>query len=193
MKAGATDWIEVVTGRVGKITALLTALGGLLVVVLNQSDQFLKKLRTMELFPSYSCVEIDKVVIPQTVEYSEWENMRIGIGGRNNCKESLGLYVTFQERVSNEPRFRLRAPYEGQGGCGSESVQLPGCWDYKKPVAVGKWGWEVLPPPMTQLNNPVPTAKITVRWDVRNVDQPDKHPLASDSAQIEVTNKAARP
>lgn len=192
-KSGGTDWIDVATGRVGKITAFFTTLGALVLVLLNQSEQIQKKVTAM-LAPR-QCVEVSKVVVPRTIEYSEWDKMRIQITGRNNCDETLGLYVTFQGRVSSEPRFRLRPPYEDLPECGGgEPVQLPKCWDRKKPVAIGKgeWGWEVLPPPLVQLNDPTPTARISVTWDVRNVDQPDKPPLASDSAQIEVTNKAAQ-
>ena len=193
---GGRDWIEIATGRVGKITAFLTAIGAFVLVMLNQSEQIGNKLSAMGWFSPRPCVEVSKADIPNTIEYAEWDNMRIRFEGRNNCDGMLGLYVTFQGRVSSEPRFRLRPPHEDISDCrGTGPVQLPKCWDRKKPVAIGKgeWDWEVLPPPLAQLSDPTPSATISVSWEVRNVDQPDKPPLASDLAQIVVTNKAARP
>jgi hypothetical protein len=185
-----SDWLDVVTGRIGKVSALVAAVGGLVVLVLNQSAQIHEKLVAMKILSAPPCVEISRVVIPPTVRYSEWDNMRIKVEGRNNCDEPLGLYVTFLPRTAENPSFRLRVPHEDDPDCsGTPAVLEPKCWDPKKPVAIrkGEWQWEMLPPPLESLSDSWSTDTISVSWEVRDYDDPQR-PIATDSAQIAVTN-----
>lgn len=191
---GGTDWIELVTGRVGKITALAGAISALLAVILTQFSDVQEKLKQFGVIsPPPPCVEVktDQVVFPNDVKYSEWDNMRIRLSGRNNCERPLGLYVTFVRRTTKDPRFTLRVPYDDLAECTGKAPLLePKCWDRKKPVAnIGKreWEWETPPPPLSRLSDSRSTETILVAWEVRDLDEPNKSPIAAGSAPIKVT------
>lgn len=196
-KSGS-DWIELVTGRIGKITALVGAIGGLLLLILTQIDKIQNEAVRVGLYSPRPCVEVnaDHVVFPKTVKYSEWDNMRIRLKGRNNCNRPLGLYVTFVRRTASEPRFILRVPHEELPECrGKAPLQEPKCWDPKKPVAIAKgdWEWATLPPPLSQLSDPRSIETISVTWEVRDYDEPTKPPIAVGSVPIEVTYDKGKP
>jgi len=185
------DVLELITGRVGKLTAFVAALGGLAVGILNYSEQVRDKLTALHLYTPAPCVEVDTVILPATVKLSEWDNMRIRVKGRSNCSSPFGLYVTFVRRSSRQPEFVLRVPHEDLPECkGLAPFQVPRCWDPKKPIKLGKgtWEWEVLPPPLAQLSNPRAVEKISVTWSVHDYDAPTKPPLRVDNATIEIHN-----
>jgi hypothetical protein len=193
---GKPDWIELVTGRIGKISALVAALGGLLVLILNQFESVQKKAIGMKLYSPGACVEVRQVVFPKTVKFSEWDAMRIRLIGFNSCDKPLGLYVTFVRRTASEPRFILRVPHEELPECRGKAPLLePKCWDPKKPVAIGKgdWEWETLPPPLSQLSDPRSIETIALTWEVRDYDEPTKPPIATDSVPIEVRYDTGKP
>ena len=188
---GAFDFIDLITGRIGKITALLTALGGLALLILTQSEQILNKLTALGLYTPPPCVQVDPLMIPATVKYSEWDNMNMKLKGRNNCSTPLGLYVTFVRRTGVEPRFVLRVPHDDWPQCkGLTALQEPKCWDPKKPVSRGKgdWVWDIPPPPLVQLSDPRRIEKITINWTVYDYDSPTKPAFGTGNATIEVHN-----
>jgi hypothetical protein len=189
---GAFDVLDLITGRIGKITALLTALGGLALLILTQSEQILNKLTALGLYTPPPCVQVDPLMIPATVKYSEWDNMKIKVKGRNNCSTPFGLYVTFVPRIGSEPRFLLRVPHEDLPECKGRAQQEPKCWDPKKPVSRtnGDWEWYVLPPPLAPLSDPRRIEKISLTWAVYDYDAPTKPAISTDNTTIEVHNDA---
>ena len=190
---GAFDFVDLITGRIGKITALVTAIGGLALLILTQSEQILNKLTALGLYTPPPCAQVDPLIIPATVKYSEWDNMKIKLKGRNNCLTSLGLYVTFVRRTASEPRYVLRVPHDDLPECkGLAPLQEPKCWDPKKPISIAKgdWEWDVLPPPLRQLSDPRRIEKISMTWAVYDFDAPTKPPIRVDTATIEVHNDA---
>jgi hypothetical protein len=192
-RKGAFDVVDLVTGRIGKITALITAVGGLLLLILNQSEQIRGKLISLNLYTPLECVQVDRLMMPDTVKYSEWDSMKIKLKGRNNCGAPLGLYVTFVRRAASEPRFVLRAPHEDLPECkGLALSQEPKCWDQKKPVSIGKgdWEWDVLPPPLAQLSDPRRIEKFAITWSVYDYDAPTKPAIRIDTATIGIHNDA---
>jgi hypothetical protein len=192
---GAFDFVDLITGRIGKITALLTAIGGLALLVLTQSEQILNKAIALGLYKLPPCVEVEPLMIPATVKYSEWDSMRLKLKGRNNCSTPLGLFVTFVPRSSSEARFVLRVPHEDLPECKGRAPQEPRCWDPKKPVSSGKgnWEWEVLPPPLAQLSDPRRIEKISITWYVYDYDAPTKSAILVGNSTIEVHNDGANP
>jgi hypothetical protein len=189
----AFDFVDLITGRIGKITGLVVAIGGLAVGALTQSEQILNKLTALGLYTPPPCAQVDPLIIPATVKYSEWDNMKIKLKGRNNCLTSLGLYVTFVRRTASEPRYVLRVPHDDLPECkGLAPLQEPKCWDPKKPISIAKgdWEWDVLPPPLRQLSDPRRIEKISMTWAVYDFDAPTKPPIRVDTATIEVHNDA---
>jgi hypothetical protein len=191
----AFDFVDLITGRIGKITALLTAIGGLALLILTQSEQILNKAIALGLYKLRPCAQVEPLEIPATVKYSEWDNMKLKLKGRNNCSTPLGLFVTFVPRSTSEARFVLRVPHEDLPECKGRAPQEPRCWDPKKPVSSGKgnWEWEVLPPPLAQLSDPRRIEKISITWYVYDYDAPTKSAIRVGSATIEVHNDRGSP
>jgi hypothetical protein len=189
----AFDFVDLITGRIGKITALVVAIGSLAVGALTQWETFIGKLVEMGLYTRPPCVQVNPLMIPATVKYSEWDNMKIQLKGRTNCSTPLGLYVTFVRRTASEPRFVLRVPHEDLPECkGLAPLQEPKCWDPRKPISIGKgdWEWDVRPPPLAQLSDPRRIEKISMTWAVHDYDAPTKPPIRVDTATIEVHSEA---
>jgi len=187
----AFDFVELITGRVGKIAALVTAVGGLALVILNQSEQVRDKLIALGWYTPPPCLQIERLSMPDTVQYSEWDNMEIKLKGRNTCPTSLGLYVTFVHR-QNHQRFVLGVPYEDRPECkGPTRLEEPECWDWKIPLDKGDWEWRVQAPPLTALSDPRRIEKISIKWAVYNYKAPAKSLLRADTATVEIHNDAA--
>ncbi len=192
---GAFDFVDLITGRIGKITALLTAIGGLVLLILTQSEQVLNKLTAMSLYTPLACVQVEPLMIPATVKYSEWESMKLKLKGRNNCSTPFGLFVTFVPRSASETGFVVRVPHEDLPECKGRAPQEPRCWDPKKPVSSGKgdWEWEVLPPRLARMSDPRRIEKISITWYVYDYDAPTKPAIRVGSATIEVHNDGGSP
>ena len=187
--ASKIDWVGLATGRLGKLTALLAAI----LLVLSQIEQVHTKLAELFGLASRPCVTVDKVSIPATIDAADWERSSITITGRNNCSRPIGLYVTFTRRTLSEPTFLLRGPrQEGKECAGYASLQVPQCWDSKKPITIAKGPWTFTPglPGLEQLRNPHPDEKIDFQWEVRDFDEPAKPPIATDHKEIHVLYKA---
>jgi hypothetical protein len=138
-------------------------------------------------------VQIDRLIIPDTVKYSEWDTMEIKLKGRNTCPTSLGLYVTFVHR-QNQQRFVLGVPYADRSECNKGArLEEPECWDWKIPLDKGDWEWGVQPPPLTALSDPRRIEKISIKWAVYNYNAPAKSPLRADTATVEIHNDAGKP
>lgn len=187
---GAFDFVDLITGRIGKITAFLTALGGLVLLILTQSEQILSKAIALGLYTPRPCVQVEPLVIPATVKYSEWDSMKLKLKGRNNCSTPLGLFVIFVPRNASETGFVVKVPHEDLDECKGRAPKEPRCWDTKKPVSSGKgaWEWEVPPPRLARMRDPRQIEKISISWYVYDYDSPTKSAILIDSATIEVHN-----
>ncbi len=192
---GASDFFDRITGKIGKITALLTAIGGLVLLILTNSEQILTKLTALNLYTPPPCVQIEPLMIPATVKYSEWDKMKMKLKGRNNCSTPFGLYVMFVPRTASEARFLLRIPHEDLPECKGGAPQDPKCWDPQKPVSKGKGPWEceIPPPPLERLSDPRSIENISITYYVYNYDAPTKPPIRVGSATIRVENDGSNP
>jgi hypothetical protein len=192
---GAFDFVDLLTGRIGKITAFLTALGGLVLLILTQSEQILTKATALGLYTPRQCVEVEPLVIPAAVKYSEWDSMKLKLKGRNNCSAPLGLFVIFVPASASETGFVIRVPHEDLPECRSGAPKDPTCWNPKKPLRSGKgaWEWEVPPPRLARMRNPGQTEKISITWYVYDYDSPAKSAIQVNSATIEVQNDRGNP
>jgi len=192
---GAFDFVDLITGKIGKITALLTAIGGLILLILTNSEQILNKLTALGLYTHPPCVQVEPLKIPERVKYSEWDNMKIKLKGRNNCSTPFGLYVTFVPRSASEARFVLRIPHEDLPECKGGAPQDPKCWDPRKPVSKGKGGWEceIPPPPLARLSDPRSIENISITYYVYDYDAPTKPAIRVGSVEIKVENDGGNP
>ncbi len=191
----AFDFVDLITGRIGKITGLVVAIGGLAVAALTQWESVIDKLVELGWYTRTECLQVDPPIFPATVVYSAWDNvMKMELKGRATCSNPPGLYVTFiPTRVKTESPLRLRVLHEELTECKGvlASFQEPRCWDPKIPVASGKgpWNWVVHLPPLERVNDPPSVEQIWIEWAVYKSDAPNK-PILSDKAQVEVRSPA---
>jgi hypothetical protein len=192
-KSRFDDFIERITSRIGKIAALVVAIGGLAVAAVTQSESIRAKLVAIGWYAPQPCVRIDSATFPETVKLSEWDRMKVNLQGRNNCATVLGLYVTFFRDMHNKELFVLRVPHGDFPECKGLAADLePKCWNPKKPIVIGKgkWSWDVPLPPMERLSNPQRVERILVSWSVRDYDEPTKPAILADTAAIMVQSDA---
>jgi hypothetical protein len=202
--AKSADFIDLITGRIGKITALVAAVGVLVLMILNKSDlilskseQVLGKLAALGLYTRAPCVQVDAFIIPATVKYKEWENMTIKINGHNNCSITLDGYVTFDRRTETGPwLIRFRLPHEELPECRRQALQVPlqepTSWDAMIPIWIGKgnWHWDLRAPPIEPMSDPRRVEKIAITWRLHNYDTPTNNPIWVRDSVTEVQNDA---
>lgn len=201
---GGFSFIELVTGRIGKATALVAAVGGLVLMILNKSEsvlgaseRVLGKLAALGLYTRPPCVQVDEFTIPATVNYKEWENMTIKLNGHNNCSITLDGYVSFDRRAETGPGlFRFRLPHEELPECRRQALQVPlqepTCWDAMIPVSIGKgkWHWDLRAPPIETLSDPRRIEKIAITWRLHDYDLPANKPIWLRDSVTEMHNDA---
>jgi len=181
--------LDLLTGRIGKITALLGAVAALLVMVFDTGKKTIDKITAS--MTQAPCLVVTQSSIPAKVKYSEWDGTKFKLKGHNSCSSEPGLYVTFLRRSASETRFIVGIPHDDLPQCkGLTPIHEQACWGRKKPVIIGKgdWDWDVLLPPLTRLTNPRGTEKVLITWEVRDMDNPTKPPIFVDSATIEIQN-----
>ena len=192
---GAFDFVDLITGRIGKITALLAAIGGLVYVILTQSEQIFNKLTALGLYTPRPCVEVERLIVPEKIQYSEWKKkrMKITIEGKNNCEAQLGIYLTYMRDKDSESLFNLNVPYDDWEECkGSNKALLQEriCWETKKPLRRGKgaWVWDVILPELEQVGAR-PIEPVRIKFEVNDYDDSTKI-YWSGTLPIEVHNDA---
>jgi len=192
---GNRDWLDMLTGRIGKIAALVTAVGGLILLIISQVKEITKEGAWLaSLFPRSSpaaCLEVKSIDLPETLAYDKWDGKNVVIRGTNTCERTIGLYVAYPPRgATGEVRYVLRVPREEQPKCkGGAAVREPDCWDPQKPIARGDWTWQTYLPPLARLVDASAgePEKLFVTMEVRNSDEPDST-LRTETRTIKVVN-----
>jgi hypothetical protein len=188
------DFFDLMTKRISKIKALVVVIGALVVAILMDAKQIIGVLSELKLYTPSPCVEVEDLKLPKKIKYSEWENMKITLKGRNNCSTPLGLYVMFLPHATSERRIVLRGPHENYTECRCLATsQDPKCWDPKKPIKRGKgnWEWNVPPPHLEKLSDTRPIEKISINWYVYDYDAPNKPAILTGTDTIEVHDDSA--
>lgn len=168
------DFLDVVTGKIGKITLLVGAVSALLTQVypLIQGGSSLVKSEPEQRPPLEGCLK-PKLIVPKTVSISEWDSMMLKLKGRNDCPQSLNIYVTFKaagESVLIVPTM------------GDECRSQPECWEQKS-LDSGDLDQIFTRPRLRFLKKPLGNpVKLSINWVVYNVH--DNKILRADTAQI---------
>jgi hypothetical protein len=173
---GVFTFIDFITGRVGKITALILAIIGLIIAV--------KRLCNI-VSPKSPDVQVKDVILPKKVKCSEWDNMIIKLKGCN-CDGTSGLYVIFSSTLAE---VRLKPPIAIDGKDCVGRPQLPWCWCGKKPVCEGEedWEWDLFPPQLEWVGNPRDIKRFLIHWEVLDYDNPTKV-IRADNEMMELIN-----
>jgi hypothetical protein len=184
-RAGAL--LDALTGKIAKITALVGAIGGLVVAVFTQYDA-IEKMVIKQFW--HDCLDLEALVVPDKVSYGDWSNVRFRLTGENRCPDTLGIYVTYAHRpVSKDQPIRIaRSVGEDVPECKGLPLQEPKCWDFKIPLKRGKVDWSVLPPPLELLGTLRDRMTIAMTWTVYNFDT--KKAVRGDTTTIELVNNS---
>ncbi len=173
-KKSSWDFLDVVTGRIGKITALVTTV----VLLLGAGE---KLFNVLGIFKSEEvvkdCFKLE-MSYPKTVPVSEWDSMDLVLKGRNDCQELLDVHVAFK---AASDRVRIESAF-------SDCLELtnPDCWE-EKFLDLGDLDWKVTPPRLTPLNIPLgDPVKIDINWVVYNAET--KKRLGADKAQFQLVD-----
>lgn len=189
----SSDFLDVVTGKIGKITVLLTTVVSLLAGV-NQvfqvgPDLFSKFKLPVPVNPQPiepvipvvpkppalgDCFKPKMIVDPEMVSISKWDSMMLQLTGRNDCQETLGVHVAFR---GNSDRVRIMSPF-------AECVVLndPTCWQQAS-IDSGDLHKEITRPHLIILSKPLgDPVKLTINWNVYNMQT--KGLLRADTVQI---------
>jgi hypothetical protein len=187
-----SDFLDVITGKVGKITLLLTTVAGLLTGV-NQLFQIVPNpfkfnppavVEPKSTTPGVSvvskptaledCFKPKMVVEPDTVSISKWESMILKLTGRNDCIKSLGVHVAF--KMASD-RVRIMSPV---GDCSTFTDSA--CWQTAS-IDSGALNQTVTTPRLYPLSNPLGNPlKLNINWMVYNAD--DQKLLRTEMVQI---------
>jgi len=177
------------TGRAAKVTAMVVTLGTLATTIGTQYELIKKVFPSLFPVAPRSCVTVTSPAFPLKVKLSEWDDTSFRIRGTSNCTEDIGLYVTFFRDFRSADLFRLESPRADFKECKELRADFyPNCWHYKRPLVRGKgdWSWEVPLPELTPLRDPRPVDTLFINWSVRNYDDPNKPPLAGETAKVTI-------
>ena len=165
------DLLDVVTSRVGKITALIGAITGLVVganQLIPKSDPVPKPPvvpvekveKEAPKSPALSdCFKPNMIVGPETVAISKWNSM-MKLTGRNDCQTTLHVYVTL--KILDD-----RAQIMADAKCIPND---PSCEWPVESIDSGDIHQKVFLPRLQLLSKPLgEPVKFPIKWIVRNV------------------------
>ena len=101
----SSDLLDMLTGRIGRITALVLALAGLLVAAekfFEIGSNFLAMFKTEESVKDCFQVEMNYT---KTVSVRGWKSMPLSLTGRNDCRERLSVHVAFKAKQLDKVRI----------------------------------------------------------------------------------------
>jgi hypothetical protein len=197
-KRGVDLYLDVITGRIRKITILLGSIGVLVVLIFTQYDK-IKKLLVEHgiLTPAPPCVSVDWPKFPEKVKLSEWDSTTVSLHGHEDCTGDFGLYMAFSADDRSKKLFALVPPhFESYEECKELHADLyPNCWYFRRPLTSGKgeWSWDVPLPPVQPLSNLRSGDRLIVSYEVRDYDAPGKPPKKAYWAAITIRSDAESP
>jgi hypothetical protein len=157
-------FVDAITGKVGKVGALIIALAALLSGVekiFNVSSNFLGGQEEVAVVIKLKdCFEAE-LEHPDEVPFGGWPDMRLDLSGENKCGETLIGHVAF--KAPGGTSLRIRAPFPpASGEC---QLAVPDCWDQIR-FPEGKVDWNVSVPKLERLGSLLKPVPIDINWTV---------------------------
>jgi hypothetical protein len=183
-KGAKKTFVEVVTGKIGKVTALLTGIGAFLAVATQLPGGFQKMteiVRPSGTVAVQDCLDVTMDVKPTAVSVGKWNTVKFDLVGRNTCNETLAVYVAFK---SLNGSIRIE-PLSDQPAC---SGLNPDCWESRTLERGKDVKWTLTAPRLTQLSPLTDPVPIDVNWIVYNMET-KKH-LRASKTEITVRGEA---
>ena len=139
--------LEKLTGKVGKITALVIGV----TAFLTAAQTLFKQVKPPA--PDTACFKPD-MSFPGSVALGEWSRKKFILAGKNRCTDNLQVRIEFK---AASDRVRVEPPYQNE-------------W-FVTSVDNGDVTLEIVPPALTPLKLPLGgPVTIAINWIVRNAD-----------------------
>ena len=178
-KQNSLDLMGRVTGRIGKVRALIVALVTLLVAIgyfFDIGSNLIARFETEE--SAKDCFKAN-MNYPETVSVSKWSSMRLSLTSRNRCREKLGVHLAF--KTKNLAKVAFESPVSD-----CRDLVDPNCWE-ERFIEIGEVNEEFKPPDLKVLKRPLgEPVDIYINWVVYNVET--RMQLHSGAAQIQLTD-----
>ena len=176
-KKKSSDLLGMLTGRIGKTTALLLALTGLI----GAAENFFEiSSRVLEIFEAEkkTCFQA-RMSYPKTVSVNGWQSMSLRLSGTNDCRERLGVHIAFKAK-------RLNKVIIGSPVSTCVDPVDPSCWEVKY-IEAGAVDAKFLAPHLEVLKKPLgDPIDLNINWVVYNVE--NRKRLDADAVQIQLTD-----
>ena len=184
-KRNSSDLLGMLTGRIGKITALVlpvVALLGAAERTFEISSNFLAIFKFEESVTPRTtlkdCFQAE-MKYPLTVSVSGWQSMPLSLRGWNDCRQRLGVHVAFKAKQLD--KVRIESPVSD---C-LDPVDTR-CWE-EKYIDTGEVDEKFIPPHLEVLKKPLgDPVDININWVVYNVKT--KMRLDAGATQIQLTD-----
>lgn len=183
-------WMDIVTSRLAKVTALLVAAGLLVTTAVNKWNEVVKLVHPSAApasaaaaegrptaLPPPDCLKVTSTRFPNGLVYSrklnDWAgDAQVEVAGRNDCGPGVGLYLAI---TATSNMLTLKPPGLGKvTECEKPSLSASACWDYWVPVetqADKTWLWRVrLPPAEPRDDEHMADGTIRISYQVRRMD-----------------------
>lgn len=178
-KQASSDLLGKITGRIGKVIALIVAFGTLLGAIehfFETGSSLIARFKTDKSLKDCFRAEMK---YPKTVSISGWRSMPLSLTGRNSCREKLGIHIAFKTK-----RLAMVAFESPVSDC--RDLVNPDCWE-EKSIETGDVNEMFIPPHLQVLKKPLgEPVDININWVVYNVET--RKQLDSGAAQIQLTD-----
>lgn len=181
---GSSTFVDVLTGKIVKITGLLAGIVTLVAVTTQLLGGFQKMagmVRPPSPVPVRDCLDVTMDVKPTTVKFGKWNTVKFDLIGRNDCKETLAVHVAFK---SLSDSMRIEPPSKGPDQVVCGGLENPDCWETRTLDRRKTVEWTVTPPRLTHLGPLTEPVLIDVNWTIYNSET--KKYLRAGKAEITV-------
>ena len=152
------EFLDALTGRIVKIGALLGACAAVITTAVTFRTELGKLIHPSAPASLTDCFK-PLMIYPPTIAVGGWESMDLRMTGRNDCQETLAVYVAFKVRQADT--VQIEAPFKGDPDCQAGG---PGCWERFSP-APGDLTRRIIPPRLTLLKRPLGRpVPIYINW-----------------------------
>ena len=157
--------LDILTSKAATITAVITIFSALITAAVTFRDQIVELFGTGSPVVAFPECFTSQITYPETVAVNQWDSMSLRLTGRNDCRETLAVYVAFKARRAET--IQIEAPFGGDAGCEAGNPQ---CWQQLS-SRPGDLTLSLTPPRLTLLKRPLGApAVISINWIIYAVD-----------------------
>jgi hypothetical protein len=162
--------LDALTGRIGKIAALITAIVALLTVtqqMLGGTHKLADIWAEFWSVPEDECFTAEMNVAPTDVPLKKWSSVKFELIGSNRCRANLAVHVAFKAQSGN---LVVSPPFRSPDQPVCTGYENPDCWEVKSLDKGKVIDWVLTPPRLEALSPLSDPVKIAINWMVFNTE-----------------------